>query len=212
MTRCADKFYMKNRTQQIPAFWLETLDRDDRLWLKSLFENGFSLDSTDPETDPFPLLMDIVTSVELQGHSSSLVATPLESVKNLSEKFWRYLIESGELEKLHHLWGSDNEGPWSLPFFLLRRLLIFRKHQKKLTSNDNSIIQTLERSIIDAFQTMTENLPIAKHQRLVYQLHMEGLVEIEIAALTGLSKVQVIRSLGSAKKMLKNELTQSKKG
>jgi hypothetical protein len=164
--------------------------------------------------------MDIVTSVEFQSHSANGIVVPHESVKNLAEKFWRYLIESQAFETLANDWKSDPLGPWSLPFYLIRRLPpfldfyrtqpTFKKYHE--TPEESEILGVLEKSVLSAFQAMTETLPLHNHIRLVYQLHMEGLLDYETAALLGISKAQVKKSIQSAKKILKGEILAPKKG
>jgi hypothetical protein len=202
---------MRKLEPKLPPHWKQVLLRDDRSWLESLSENAYDLKNIENSTNPIPLLMDIVTSVEYQSHSSFGGGTPIESVKSLAEKFWLYLVESQSLESLRNQWRQDNVGPWSLQFYFLRRLPAFLHRGKSHfistdTPDSQEFLGVLEKSLLEAFQRMTETLPLKNHTRLIYQLHMEGLVDSEISTLIGVTKLQVKKSLSYAKLKLKGEL------
>jgi len=104
--------------------------------------------------------------------------------------FTRYLKEDGEWKALHARWQRAEEKPFSLPLFLTRAYARFKakhhpdRHDEQVgEGRDLSPVALVPGSVsaplVDAFFELTRQLP--EECRLIYQLHLEGLLDPEIA-------------------------------
>lgn len=119
-------------------------------------------------------------------------------------------------DRLRKDWSESKEGPWSLPFALGRHYLRFlhelhpetRNRERSLTGErllldttdlENPRVNTrlISNPILDAFASLTQRLE--PELRLVYQLHLEGLLNDEIAAVLQLTELNVEKIISQAK-------------
>lgn len=105
------------------------------------------------------------------------------------ESFLGWLADSGEWKKLQAQWASDTEGPWSLPYFLMRAYSRFVSPTNKTSVEALSFEKELTQEILKEFDHMVSDVP--EEARLVYLLHLEGLVDEEIAQLLGHTQEKV---------------------
>jgi hypothetical protein len=116
------------------------------------------------------------------------------------------MIASGEWESVKKAWADEQQGPWSLPFQLSRCYLRFRSSLEVISSGRTQVSGLLEAmggGIMDVFSMMTQELP--KEIRSTYQLHMEGLLDHEIAAVLNIEEAFVKRNIRQAKERLLQE-------
>lgn len=137
-------------------------------------------------------------------------------LKKLSLEFLDWMKSSQSWQTLHQDWKGSASGPWSLPFALNRHYLRFlfdlhpesRNRERSLTGErllldasdlENPGINTrlISNPILDAFASLTQRLE--PELRLVYQLHLEGLLNDEIAAVLQLTEINVEKIISQAK-------------
>lgn len=132
------------------------------------------------------------------------------SLDALGREFTDWLGSSGEWEFLRAAWRADKTGPWSLPLFLTRAYDRFReaRYPDSLRGRDipggtgrgPDTAAELSSAIHDAFVAITQRLP--ERCQLSYQLHLEGLLNTEIAALLNLQLGEVEEHIAEAKHCL----------
>jgi len=184
--------------------WKDWLDRDDRSRLEDLAKESSSSRYLSD------LLDSIVTAVHFSGYSRWGTTPSKSSLELLKNEFKEYLAESGEWDELRASWNKDARGPWSLPLFLLRACDRFRseKHPEMHRSfelgghvkSGPDTSSALAGIMHDAFVAITHRLP--ENCKLSYQLHLEGLLNPEIAQLLGLHLGQVEEHIAEAKHFL----------
>ena len=175
--------------------WNEWLERDDRSWLKALAERKWS--AVECHKSLGLMLESIVTSLHFSCHSRWGLQPSEDRLPKITFEFLEWMKSSGEWLHIEKTWGASQNGPWSLPLSLSRSYVRFREtslSDKNMTRSESSARAFLELpapselghhltdTIMNAFGSLTQQLPA--HLRLSYQLHLEGLLENEIASIT----------------------------
>jgi hypothetical protein len=117
---------------------------------------------------------------------------PENELTSYEEKFLEWMHDSLAWLDIQSEWKHSKEGPWSLPLFLSRAYLRFKKtraaHVAQRHSNaapqgtlDESFVKELSGPILKTFFELTRDLP--EQEQLSYILHLEGLIDVEIALL-----------------------------
>lgn len=125
------------------------------------------------------------------------------------------------------LWRRDKKGPWSLPFLLARHYLRFlavaypelRAQEKSMsgkrqfwdlpdTESMHFDSKWITDPVLDAFSSLTNRLP--PDIQLVYQLHLEGLLEEEISHVLRMPVDQIPQLIQQAKQLLGVALAEGK--
>ena len=209
----------RSNAQQSP--WHEWIDRDDRSWLDSLALKKW--DTNFCQKSLHPLLEPIVTSLEFGSHSRWGLQAPKDELRALENNFLGWMKSSSEWTVLQQNWSEEEMGPWSLPLTLTRSYMRF--HSKSWNAfapkksrpspsplqlygtgythpgyefGSEGLDQALSAPILEAFNVMVEEIPIGP-VRLVYQLHLDGLINEEISELMGLQLDIVEAHLAEAK-------------
>jgi DNA-directed RNA polymerase specialized sigma24 family protein len=116
---------------------------------------------------------------------------------------------SARWPKLAERWKADVEGPWSLPYALSREFTRYTAALKEgpgqgQTKKKRPPLESVTNAFLDVFASLTHHLP--EPQRLSYQLHLEGLLNHEIAFLLRRSEASVNEAIANAKEQLRSDL------
>jgi hypothetical protein len=197
--------------------WQEWTERDDRSWLAALSARQWS--TTDCHKSLKALLEPIVFSLHFSAHSRWGVQIPAGRLQEIMVAFLDWMRESKEWTRLSERWKASGDGPWSLPLALARSFVRYRETlPEEKTSAGQSGLRSLAElpsplhetadltsgAVIDAFASLAHQLPAGI--RLSYQLHLEGLLDDEIAALLQLEPSVVSEHVTDAKALLRGEL------
>jgi hypothetical protein len=187
--------------------WKDWLNRDDRSGLESLSQDSWSSRVTLENLRD--LLDSIVTAEHFSSHQRWGTTPSKSSLESLKKDFADWLRESGEWSALHASWKKDTHGPWSLPYFLARACHRFRcerapssiaRGELAFSHSGPDTAAAIASVMHDAFVSMTHRLP--ERCKLSYQLHLEGLINPEIASLLSLELGEVEEHLREAKHFL----------
>ncbi len=128
--------------------------------------------------------------------------------------FLEWMRRSNEWAQINDSWANSS-GPWSLPLALSRAYFRYRESQvsdKNVTRSHSGTRAYLELpppahsqdplsgAILDAFGSLTQSLP--EQVRLPYQLHLEGLLDGEIAGVLSRNQKEVSDAIKVAKDLL----------
>lgn len=139
----------------------------------------------------------------------------------MSKEYLGWIKDQGLWQQLHDFWNLQTSGPWSLPLFLAtgyhefvetqypdlgvkesslsykRAIVEFSTRSPSLSSR---VVGDMAEQIVESFAAWTNTLP--EELRLCYQMHLEGLLEHEIAPILGISPSEVASKIKSAKTVL----------
>jgi hypothetical protein len=220
---------LKKRTEpRIAAPWQDRLGEDCRPALKKLEaanwnpEVAYALFSRP--------LADVISSLHFNSHQRWGVQVDAEEIRHLSEEFLQWMNRAGRwedwksaLEELPDAGPPEttvDRGPaeWPLRYFLARFFVRFQKDlplrsdflkdepsfSSKRSLLDLSQASELSRqmteSTMSAFASLTQRLP--QKTRLAYDLHLEGLLDAEIAWISGTTAEEVESLVREAKEFL----------
>ncbi len=224
MTRRTDKPHMGAKWKKNRDLWKDWLDRDDRQCLVDLEEHKWSGPYTWKVFSPW--LHSIVSSLHFGSQLSWGLQTSTKDIKILAFEFLAWLEEVKAWGELKHRWAHRTEGHFSIPFFMARAYLRFKAaaypdwknqasasgqrqllelpdpHFHRETFSENT--KWISSPILDAFASLTSRL--APEIRLIYQLHLEGLLNGEIAAVLQCEEKEVVAAISAAKGELNFDL------
>ncbi len=152
-----------------------------------------------------PLLHPIVTSLSFSSHNRFGLPTSGKDLKRYVAEFLIWMKASGDWQAVGDAWSADDEGPWSLPFVLLRSYLRYRQQlfpsvNERHANGVIDDIHLIASPIMDAFVHLSHRLP--DPYRLSYQLHLEGLLNEEIESLLKLPTGTSQKHIDEAKELL----------
>lgn len=199
--------------------WQEWIDRDDRALLKDLNNRQWSPHYAWKMLSPW--LHSIVNSLHFGSHSNWGIPASEKDIKNLAFEFLTWMKNQGEWTQLLRRWTENLAGPWSLPFYCARAYLRFEAaihpqwRQEKSVSGQRQLLELPEphsldntkwitSPILDAFSSLTSRLP--QDLRLSYQLHLEGLLNGEIAVILRRPEAEIAEHIQAAKAELNSDL------
>ncbi|MBS1982992.1 MAG: hypothetical protein JST16_02370 [Bdellovibrionales bacterium] len=205
----------RSKTPDFP--WSHWIQRDDRSWLKALSERQWSTEECHKSLGS--MLESIVTSLHFSCHSRWGVQPSAERLSALVNEFLLWMKSSGEWTHIEKLWRALDHGPWSLPLALSRAYFRFREErhgEKEFTRSESSArflaelpapqgVGVLTDSVMEAFSSLSQQLP--ENIRLSYQLHLEGLLDHEIAVLIAKKPAEIAEHVREAKAWLGGTLT-----
>lgn len=215
MTRRADKRTVSTKKKaQGPSPWIESLSDDAKPLLQKLRSQNWKTDhALSLLQEP---LREVISSYYFSTqHRWGLQPDP-EEIRHLSKDFLQWMEKSDQWKEC---WQScqDWEGPWPLKYLLSRYFIRFLPTQQKRKesgrhpsgerawlemSSINHISSELSEGMLKAFSSLTQNLPPL--ERLIYELHLEGMLNNEIAWLLQLEESNVIENISNAKGMIQN--------
>lgn len=201
--------------------WSQFLIRDDRKVLAKIQSSGFSKSVVTDLVRSH--VFAAIRSLHFSRSNRIGVDVPKDSLMFLSEQFIKWLHDKDEWSKLDELWSKDKNGPWSMPFFIHRSYYRFRREtfpqgvkgevsfsgQRSYLELDGSFAG-LTAPILEAFSFVTQAIP--EPFRLYYQLHLEGLLNHEIAAVLNCDVKIVREKIAQAKEFLEDEDTRAQVG
>jgi hypothetical protein len=198
MTRCADKGDMSAPNSP----WTQVLQRDDRVLLGSLESMGWD------EALVFSSIKDVLETLVVASHFSSQTRWGLrpasQETRTLATQFLVWMKKENRWQLLSNTWRDSSEGPWSLPYALSREYLRFRSAVglSESAPRRRDGLESVTHAFLDVFASLTHHLPA--NQRLAYQLHLEGLLCHEIAALLNRSEASITKAIAQAKGRLQD--------
>lgn len=189
-----------------------TLSKKDRSELEALLKHkDFS------NLDSYTLLRERLERIISALHFSSQNRWGLQSdsqeIRALSQKFIGWMSKNSSWQRLL---DASSQKPFSLDVFLSREWLRFAPSLPKRSSESSEPSYSAKRTllelplpatqmsaqVLDAFSSLTQKLP--DELRLVYQLHLEGLLTNEIALVCSLNEELVQNRIILAKKWIQN--------
>jgi hypothetical protein len=205
---------LKVKKSKAPGPWAKQLEAD----AKKLFE---SLESQkwDPEhalslfKGP---LSDVISSLEFNSHHRWGLQADAEEIRHLSKEFLQWM-ESTQRWEDWRVAAKEFSGTWPVRFFLARDYLRFKKERKETHLSEsknyrlaqrnagnlsrlNELGENLSEQMLEAFSGLTQKLP--KAIRLFYELHLDGLLNNEIAWLMDVEETAVAQGIAEAKEFL----------
>ena len=165
------------------------------------------------------MLESLVTSLHFNGHSRWGIQPPPKLLQEIIMGFLTWMRESKEWTRLESDWRKAG-GPWSLPLMLSRSFTRYRENELIKPAPESSLLAArallelptprnasaapVTEALLDVFSSLTHHLPHAV--RLPYQLHLEGLLDHEIAPLIGASAAEVTARIAEAKAQLQGDV------
>jgi hypothetical protein len=149
--------------------------------------------------------------------TSALTLLPNE-VSRISKEYLGWLKDQDLWQELSTCWSAQTQGPWSIPLFLATGYSEFMASQypdiggkesslsykraiveysTRTQGPSNRVVGAMAEQIVESFAAWTNTLP--DELRMVYQLHLEGLLENEIGGILGINPNEVYRRIEAAK-------------
>lgn len=209
---------MKSNSWQEPSW--ELLRNDDhRDLLKKILSSKDSTDFVYQHCSPWLHL--IVEELHFGSQKTSALTLLPNEVSRITKEYIGWISDQNLWLELQNFWKSQNQGPWSLPLFLSTAYHDFLLNQypdlgvkESSLSYKRAIVEYSTRSnmpssrvvgamaeqIVESFTAWTNTLP--EPLRACYQLHLEGLIDIEIAGILNLNVKEVSKRIQNAKSEL----------
>lgn len=207
---CADQ---KTNSMKKNRLWDSYLNRDDRDLLNKIENANRSQSVVRDLLHPF--INSAIRALHFSRSNRVGVTVPEDSLEFMTQQFLKWLNDKDEWGRLTESW-KKSKGPWSLPYFIFRSYYRFRRENfpqgvkgEVSFSGQRSFLELdgtcsgLTVPILEAFSFVTQALP--ETLRLHYQLHLEGLLNAEIATLLNVSEKEVKEKIVLAKEYLDSD-------
>lgn len=159
----------------------------------------------------------LVSALHFSSQNRWGLQSDSQEIRALSQKFLFWMSQNQGMQRLQ---TNSTQAPFSLDIFLSREWLRFADETlKKAPQNKepsysakrtllelplpaNQLSHQVSGQVMDTFASLTQHLP--EECRLVYQLHLEGLLSHEVALVCEIPESKVLEKIAAAKKWIQN--------